>query len=138
MNDQEQKPKHRFIDTYIAGVTFRKGGKDWLYQLGTQYDDAHVNTDNPEDYVFNLEREPTNKYDEFAVRVLDPNWNDPKGENGFIGFVPKDWSYEVARVMDSGGSATCVYRGKHKIRITLFDELSTTTQVGVDKPPKTG
>lgn len=116
------------IDTHIAGPQFRKGGKARLEELAGRFEH--------EDKVraFNLEREPTNKYDSNAVRILDPEWDDPSAANGFIGFVPKDWSFEVARVMDSGGTATCFYRGKHLVRI----QLSEKAEALVDNTAQSG
>ena len=120
------------LKTHIAGPNFRRGALARLEELSQAFE-AAADTD---DYEFKLEREPTNKFDPYAVKVLDPNWDDPGGASGFIGYVPKDWSYEVARILDGGGEALCYYAGKHKIVINLrersAEQLAGDDEAGVD------
>ena len=92
-------PHHQ---TYIAGVKYRKGANERLSDL-------------PHDVKFRLEPEPENPYDQFAVRVLDPA--------GFhVGYVPKELSHEVTRLLERGRIVKCERTGFSRIEIHYEDE----------------
>lgn len=51
-----------------------------------------------EDVVLELERDPNNEYDEFAIKLIH--------EGHFLGFVQKDVAEEIAPLMDEGQTFT--------------------------------
>lgn len=109
------------LKTAIAGVNFRKGATQYLKDLTAQYESEKAAANAPV-ILFRLEREPDNKYDQYAIKVSDPAWNDPSAEGGFLGYIPKDWSYEIARIMDNGTPVECEYRGKHTVMLFWEEE----------------
>lgn len=127
-----ETPETTSLKTHIAGANFRKGALDRLKDLNADFEAQG----DAVDYEFTLKREPDNKYDKYATKILDPGWDDPNKASGFIGYVPKDWSYEVARILDNGGEAQCFYAGKHKIIINMreapTEQLVTDGEAGVD------
>lgn len=67
--------------TYIAGVKFRPGAADYLAKLG--------NCDS-----LTLVPEPTNQFDPHAVQVMHGPMH--------LGYVPRDLSAEVSRLIADG------------------------------------
>lgn len=84
------KPKIAGLVTYIAGIKYRQLSQDiWeQFNIGDE---------------FILERE-NNKYDEFAIKVI---YN-----NEHIGYIPKDYSKDVAPKIDDGLNYVCVLESK--------------------------
>ena len=109
------------LKTNIAGAQFRKGATAYLKELSALYEEQVAAAEGPV-MLFRLEREPSNKYDENAVKIFDPAWDDPAGEGGFIGYIPKDWSYEISRLLADGINIECEYRGKHTVLLQWEDE----------------
>lgn len=76
----------------LAGVSFRPGYPDNLLNLGDKYPDGEI-------IPVTLEREPDNKYDVNAIKVLI-------GEE-FIGYIPKALNPPIQEAMDRGEAFTC-------------------------------
>ena len=89
------------ITTYIAGVRFRPGAAQRLRDIkaGT---------------TLGLQREPGNKHDAFAVKVVS------NGQH--LGYVPRDYSMKVARAIDFGARVSCRTKGGwQQIAISIDD-----------------
>ena len=85
-----------YHETYIAGVKFRPGAADVIAEMdsGAEYQ---------------LEAEPTNKFDKFAVKIL---------LNGFhVGFVPGHLSEEITKLIGEGKITSVIEAGGNKIEI---------------------
>ncbi len=52
--------------------------------------------------ILDLEAEPDNRYDSDAVKVM---W-----EGYFIGYIPRDHSYNVSAALDDGFNVGCILR----------------------------
>ena len=76
----------------VAGVSFRPGYPDNLTSLVDRYPDGQV-------IPVVLEREPSNPYDERAVKVLI------EGEH--VGYVPKAINAPITEALDAGEAFTC-------------------------------
>lgn len=69
-----------------------------VYIAGTQYHDFSENTDIArlaQGDVCRLEREPSNAFDEYAIRVLTES-------GAMLGYIPKHQNRTIARIMDQG------------------------------------
>lgn len=78
---------------YVAGVKHHE-----LPNVDPELFDLEAN-------VLTLEKEPTNKYDGTAVKIL---WQVPERDiNYMLGYVPAKMSADVTYLIDSGKQVTC-------------------------------
>lgn len=99
----------------VAGVSFRPGYPDNLLRLH----DIEESQQHPgEGTVAVLERDPDNPHDPNAVKVMVP----ALGDDGHVGFVPKDLAPEVGTLIQG--------------RYRLLAEIST--RVHPDHPDRPG
>lgn len=69
-----------------------------VYIAGTQYHDIANNKDLARLALGDalvLKREPDNRYDEYAIRVVTPSGD-------MVGYIPKHQNRTIARIMDQG------------------------------------
>jgi len=71
-------PNHR---AYIAGIKFHPGARERLERLS-------------QDAELQLEAEPSNKFDRYAVKIL--------AERFHVGYVPHELSREVSELLAAG------------------------------------
>jgi hypothetical protein len=88
MGEKETKPKY----FKIAGVSFRRPGSK---KTGLDIIDQYAG----QGAKFQVQREPTNKYDENAVQVRQVFGN---GGSVVLGYVPKNLAAEFSPLMDAG------------------------------------
>lgn len=65
-----------------------------------------------------LEREPSNKYDPFAVKVIAA---DP--DRTFLGYIPKRYSERVSMALVNDETVSTFSRGSDKIRVELHGHV---------------
>lgn len=84
--------------------------------VGMHFRDKETGTTRCKDYAaalqpgdtLKLEREPTNEFDIFAIKVITPERN---GEPGFhLGYIEKGAARWIATDMDEGMEFTCTVR----------------------------
>ena len=103
-------PEPGTYTSHLAGANFYKGAKERWAGL-------------PDGKVLTLEREPTNEYDKFAVKVIDPT------DNMQLGHVPRYLAPRVSEALKPGSGfyATCLKQGK-----------ALRTSIVTMAPPKEG
>lgn len=90
------------IKTNLVGFQFHKGAKDRLLAASPGQE-------------LRLERDPDNKYDENAVKILD--------DEGQLGFVPRAYSERIAKILDDGRDVSVTLEGQDYTGISLtFDD----------------
>jgi hypothetical protein len=113
---------HQF---FIAGVQFRP--RDEINRAVKQLEVGEL---------VSLEREPDNKFDPNAVKILTSIINqDEMEEDIFLGYVPKKFSSEVSALLDYDVVVNCTVTAVNPLAKTYeMIQVELTEDIGEEEP----
>lgn len=91
-------------ETHIAGHRFRPLSTKEMYE------------EVPEDSELLLEPEPTNKHDPWAVKVM--------ADGEFVGYIPKELSPDVSKIIADGRLERCIKKNGLDIEVHYAEEAA--------------